>query len=200
MVAAVTHRRRPVSRTGRPPVRRSALRATAAVKIRHQPLGAGDRVGQAPQPSRVRAGAGGQRSGTIRQPNGSWADPRSSSGSDREPELARQLKCASRTFSARLSAVPVCPAVQAVCQDRLYAGTRLRPLVSTLGPPSFEQQHPSSASTTCGARLLAMIRTRLSAIGRDRKLAGHGRAAALRAVQGEDAAQRFDTVPQPGQS
>jgi len=43
-------------------------------------------------------------------------------------------------------------------------------------------------------RLLAMTRTRLSAVGRNRKLAGHHRAAALRAVQGEDAAQRFDPV------
>ena len=51
-----------------------------------------------------------------------------------------------------------------------------------------------------GPGLLAMARTWLPAIGWNRELAGHGRAAALRAVQGEDAAQCFDTVRQPGQS
>ena len=83
-------------------------------------------------------------------------------------------------------------------------GRRQQPW-STLIPLRRAPGDRSSASTTCGARrsgprLLAMARTRLPAVSRNRKLAGHGRAAALRAVQGEDAAQRFDTVRQPGQS
>src|SRR6266542_5392454 len=46
-------------------------------------------------------------------------------------------------------------------------------------------------------RLLARGRIRPPAAGHDRKLAGHRRAAAHRAVHGERPAQGLDTVPQP---
>ena len=101
------------------------------------------------------------------------------------------------------------PLTSVLARTRLavpLTGRKQQPWSRSFGPngPS-RSRTSSSASTTCGARrsgpgLLAMARTRLPAVSWNRKLAGHGRAAALRAVQGEDAAQRFDTVRQPSQS
>jgi hypothetical protein len=63
------------------------------------------------------------------------------------------------------------------------------------------QRGASSSATAqispCGDRLLAMARIRLPASRRNRKLASYRGAAALRAVQREDAAERLDTVPYP---
>ena len=78
-------------------------------------------------------------------------------------------------------------------------------VVGLAGSPADEwagrQRHEAAQrlEPSAGHRLLARVGVRLSGAGQNRKLAGHRRAAARRAVHGESTAQRLDPVLQPDQ-